>query len=133
MIVVQAARLHIRGVQASRLHYGGPTMFRDATKSMFVSCLVLSAALAAPPQIARVTTPSLQTGATTTLIIEGTDLTPNPRLILPVPIAAQIVKDGATDKRVQIDVKLADSVTPGVYQMRLGCDRGISNPVSVEI
>lgn len=89
-------------------------------------------ASAAPPQIARVTTPVLQTGATTTLVIEGTDLTPNPRLLLPIT-ATQTVKEGATDKRVQIDVKLADNVPPGFHLLRLGNDRGISNAVGIEI
>lgn len=88
---------------------------------------------AAPPQIAKITVQTLQSGASTTLVIDGTDLGPNPRIVLPVPIASQAVKDGATPTKVQIEVKLAENVPPGVYQMRLASDKGISAPVGVEI
>ena len=105
---------------------------RIATGALITLCVGLAAA-AAPPQIAKIAVPTLQTGAVTTLTIEGTDLTPNPRILLPVPIAAQTVKDGATAAKVQIEVKLADQAPPGVYQLRIACDKGISNPVGVEI
>lgn len=101
-----------------------------------VALVVVAAAFsveAAPPQIAKLAVPTLQTGGTATLVIEGTDLTPNLRIVLPVPIAEQKIKDGATDKKVQIDVKLADNVPPGVYQLRVANDKGISTPVAVEI
>ncbi|MBL8793031.1 MAG: hypothetical protein JNM56_03940 [Planctomycetia bacterium] len=88
---------------------------------------------AAPPQIAKIAVPTLQAGGTATLIIDGTDLTPNLRILLPVPIAEQKVKDGATDKKVQIEVKLADGIAPGVYPLRVASDKGISPPVAVEI
>lgn len=93
----------------------------------------VSSAGAAPPQISRVTVPALQIGAPTTLVIEGTDLTPNPRIVLPVSVLAQTVKEPSMPNRVQIEVKLADKVPSGVYLLRLGNDKGISNPVSVEI
>ena len=54
-----------------------------------------SSAAGASPQITKISMPTLQAGGVTTLIIDGTDLGPNPRLILPVPIAEQTVKDGA--------------------------------------
>src|SRR5262249_15802990 len=52
---------------------------------------------------------------------------------LPVPIAAQSVKDGATATRVQIEVTLAADVPTGVYQLRVANDKGISNVAGVEI
>jgi hypothetical protein len=88
---------------------------------------------AAPPVVAKISLQTLQSGGTTTITIEGTDLAPNPRILLPFPIAAQSVKDGATDKKVQLDVKLANDVAPGIYQMRVGSDKGISNPMVVEV
>ncbi len=96
-------------------------------------CLAALPAPAAPPQISRITGPSLQPGAAVALIIEGTDLAPNPRIVLPLPIASQAVKDGATPTRVQIDVKLADGAPTGVQQLRLASARGISNPLPVEV
>jgi hypothetical protein len=88
---------------------------------------------AAPPQVARVSSLSLQTGTVNTLVIDGTDLGPNPRIVLPVPIESQTVKDGATPTKVQIEVKFAADVLPGIYQMRLASDKGISGPIVVEI
>jgi hypothetical protein len=101
--------------------------------AILVGFWIVTPALAAPPQISRVTVPALQIGASTTLIVEGTELTPNPRIVLPVPIVAQTVKEPSMPNRVQIDVKLADKIPGGVYMLRLGNDKGISNPVSVEI
>jgi len=90
-------------------------------------------AAAAPPQIVRITPPALQSGATATIVVEGTELLPNPLIVLPVPIASQTVKAPAAANRVQIEVKLADNVPPGVYLLRIGNDKGISNPLAVEI
>lgn len=97
-----------------------------------ILAVVLSSA-GAPPQIAKISAPTLQSGGVTTLIFDGTDLGPNPRVLLPVAIAEQKVKEGGTAAKVQIDVKLDASVPPGVYQLRLASDKGISNPINVEI
>jgi hypothetical protein len=96
---------------------------------LLVSCHALAAATAAPPQITRVGLPALQPGVAATLAIDGTDLLPNPRLVLPVPVASQAVKDGGMANRVQIEVKLADTASPGIYHLRLANDKGISNAV----
>jgi hypothetical protein len=96
------------------------------------SMVVLSAA-GAPPQIAKVTSPSLQAGAVTTITIEGTDLIPNPQLILSVPIAEQKIKDGATPSKVQVEVRLDGRAPLGVHHLRLASDKGISNAVGIEI
>jgi hypothetical protein len=94
-----------------------------------LACCHAAAATAAPPQITRVGLPALQPGAAATLAIDGTDLLPNPRLVLPVPVANQTVKAGGTATRVQIEVKLADTALPGIYHLRLANDKGISNAV----
>src|SRR5205085_1358549 len=90
-------------------------------------------AVAAPPQLRQVTPPALQAGAAGTLIIDGTDLLPNPQIVLPVPVDAQTIKQPSTATRVQIEVKLAPNIPAGIYQLRLANDKGISNPMSVEI
>lgn len=96
-------------------------------------CMVVLPADAAPPQVTKIAVPTLQSGATTTLVIDGTELTPNPRVLLPVPIASQTVKEGAAANKLQIEVKLAADVPPGIYQLRIANDKGISNPVGIEI
>src|SRR5262249_23659198 len=40
---------------------------------------------------------------------------------------------GATPSRVQIEVKLADTTPPGMYNLRIATVKGISNPVLVGI
>src|SRR5262245_29615245 len=76
-------------------------------------------AVAAGPQISSLSLRGLQTGATTTLRIEGDGLLPDPRLLLPVPIASQAIKSAATPHRVEIEVTLPEGVSPGMYQLRL--------------
>src|SRR5262245_26682888 len=86
---------------------------------------------AAPPSVTKISMQTLQSGGTTLITVEGTDLAPNPRILLPFPIAGQAVKEGVTDKKIQLEVKLANDVPPGIYQMRIGSDKGISNPIVV--
>ncbi|OAI46392.1 hypothetical protein AYO44_02175 [Planctomycetaceae bacterium SCGC AG-212-F19] len=93
----------------------------------------LVSANAAPPNATKVGTLTLQPGVATTLVIDGTDLIPNPRILLPIAIASQTVKDGATPTKIQVEIKLADNVPPGVYQMRVASDKGISGPIGIEV
>lgn len=105
--------------------------------SVFSASLVLAAFAAnaggAQPTIGKLSTRGLQAGATTTLVIDGADLLPEPRLLLAAPIAQQIVKPGAAANQVQIDVTLDAAVTPGVYQLRLATAQGVSAPAAVAI
>ncbi len=93
----------------------------------------LSSVSAAPPTIGNLSFRGLQAGATTTLILSGAELLPEPKLVLPVPIAQQAVKAGATANQVQIDVTLDAAVPPGIYQLRLATAQGISQPLAVAI
>ncbi|HUY91640.1 MAG TPA: hypothetical protein VMV10_23060 [Pirellulales bacterium] len=97
--------------------------------------ITLSAMVAggAQPSIGNLSTRGLQAGATTTLVIDGADLLPEPRLLLSAPIAQQTVKPGAAANQVQIDVTLDASMAPGVYQLRLATAQGVSAPVAVGI
>jgi hypothetical protein len=89
-------------------------------------------AQAAGPVINNLSSRGLQIG-TSTLVISGSDLLPEPRLVLPVPIAGQTVKEGATANQVQLEITLDPSVTPGIYPLRLATSQGISGPVAVAI
>jgi hypothetical protein len=104
-----------------------------AALSLLTLYMLVLPADAAPPQVTKIAVPTLQRGATTTLIIEGTDLVPSPRILLPMPIVSQTVKEGAAANKLQIEVKLAADVAPGVYQMRIANDKGISGPIGIEI
>lgn len=106
---------------------------RPRLSSILSACtlLLLAGSAGAGPRIDNLSLRGLRTGATTTLTIDGADLLPAPRLILPVPIAAQTVRPGATPNRVQIDVTLTADVPPGLVRLRLANPLGISNAVTV--
>jgi hypothetical protein len=87
----------------------------------------------AVPVINKVTPRSLAVGGTTTLTIEGADLAPNPRLVLPVAIERQEVKPGGGANRVQIEVKLPSNIVAGIRPLRIASDLGISGPTAVAI
>src|SRR5579871_200139 len=87
----------------------------------------------AAPQIDKISLRGLQTGAVTTLTIEGSDLLPNPRLLLPRSILSQTIRGTASPNRVEIEVRLAADCSPGIYPLRLANPKGISNAVLIGI
>jgi hypothetical protein len=97
------------------------------------SLLVVSQIASAEPLIRNLNLRGLQAGATTTLIVDGADLLPDPKLLLNVPIASQKVLEGATATRVQFEVTLDAQVTPGVYNLRIANPTGVSAPEIVAI
>ncbi len=84
------------------------------------------------PTAARLSVRGLTAGATTTLVIDGTNLEPNPRLLLSVPIAKQEAKS-LNKKQTQFDVTLAPDVPPGIHQLWVVTDAGVSQPMEVAI
>lgn len=90
------------------------------------SSLAPSYASAAPPKINRLSVRGFQSGATTRVTISGTDLLPEPKLVLDVPIASQAVVGPLRSNQLELDVTLDKDVTPGVYHMRLATSEGIT-------
>ncbi|HVA45918.1 MAG TPA: hypothetical protein VNH11_05980 [Pirellulales bacterium] len=99
---------------------------------MLLLVLFAAQAHAAAPAISSLAARGLPLG-TSTVMVSGSDLLPDPRLVLPVPIASQKVKEGATATQVQIELVLDGSVSPGIYPLRLATSQGISSPVGVGI
>ena len=89
----------------------------------------VSSAEAAVPEIRNVSLRGLQTGATTTIVIDGTDLWPSPRLVMAIPIAHQHALPSSTATRLEIEVTLDAETQPGLYNLWLASAQGISNPV----
>src|SRR5207248_11252993 len=106
-------------------------------RSLVPCCLYLlcgaSALFGAAPSIQSVSLSGLQTGGTTTLAVTGSDLLPSPRVLLPIPVAAQAVKPGATAHRVEFDLTLARQVSPGFYLLRVANQSGVSNALVVGV
>ena len=92
-----------------------------------------ASAASAAPTINSVSLRGLTIGQSTTIVIDGSDLLPDPKLVLPVKIAAQTVKPNATANRVEIDVTIDGSVTPGIYSLRVASGKGISSAIAVGI
>ncbi|MEO8164229.1 MAG: hypothetical protein ABI619_02420, partial [Betaproteobacteria bacterium] len=103
-------------------------------RSLLVFCSFALAAIGssrvdAVPQITNVSIRGLQVDGTTVVAVQGRDLLPDPKLIAGVPIAKQVVLEGANDGNVQIEVTLDGNVTPGIYNLRLANPKGISDLV----
>jgi hypothetical protein len=89
--------------------------------------------LAATPTVRSASVRGLTAGAKTTIVMEGGNLGPNPKLLLSVPIAAQEAKLSAKRDQVTFDVTLAADTPAGIYQLWVATDAGISAPMEVAI
>lgn len=100
---------------------------------LFSSVLVTQLATAGPT-ITRITPCGLQAGASTTLIIDGDGLLPDPQLLLAgVPLGKQTLKPGANAKRVELEVSVESSAALGIALLRLAGPGGVSNAQPVVI
>ncbi|MFT5323771.1 MAG: hypothetical protein ACI8P0_001622 [Planctomycetaceae bacterium] len=88
--------------------------------------LTLAQDVSAAPKVQSLSVRGLQIGGTTTIVVTGTKLLPNPRLLMSVPIAKQTVKPNATATRVEFDVTLDAGVEAGIYNCWVVSDSGAS-------
>src|SRR2546423_8091389 len=84
----------------------------------FVLGGALSASALAAPTLVDVSPRGLQIGGTTTLTFTGSDLSSQPRVVLPLAIAKQRARPRASANPVQIDVTLDKSAPPRIYNLR---------------
>lgn len=88
---------------------------------------------AAAPSVRSLQVRGLRIGAATTLAFEGTDLAANPRVVMSIPIANQVVKPNSSASRVEIEVTLGDQISPGLYPLHLATDAGVSERMIVAV
>jgi hypothetical protein len=100
--------------------------------ALTVSIVTIGTAWAAP-RINNVSLRGLQAGGITTLVIEGSELLPEPRLWFSAPVASQTIKDGATAERVEMEIALAGQTPSGIYLLRAASASGISEPVAMAV
>ena len=82
-------------------------MIRRLTPLVFAAALaaaLLPAALYAAPAISNIAPRGLRIGQPTTLVITGSELGADAKVVLPVKIAAQAIKGEAKPDRVEIEV-----------------------------
>ncbi len=101
--------------------------------TLAAAVVCLETPLFAAPTITNVSVRGLTIGQPTTVVIDGSDLLPDPLLVLPVKIAAQTVKPNGTANHVEIDVTLDASAAPGIYLLRVASGKGISGPIAVGV
>ncbi len=109
------------------------TTLRRCHWLLMMAWLLLANAALAAPAINNVSVRGLQIGGTTTITIQGSGLSPEPKLIAPFPIAKQEVVAGATANALTLIVTLAGDVAPGIYPVRIGSAAGISPPLMLGV
>jgi hypothetical protein len=110
-------------------------MVRQSLPSKLAAVVLLSFVakqLCAETVINNITPRGLQLGGTTTLVIDGADLLPEPKLILPIGVG-QTIKPGATANRVEIEVTLDAAGQPGIVPLRVASGKGVSNQVAIGV
>jgi hypothetical protein len=102
---------------------------------LILTCIMATfqTAAFAGPNIKSISTHALRRGGTTTIVIDGSELQPEPTLLASFPIKSQEVRAGATPRRVEIDITLDDSAPIGIYQLRLANRRGVSAPLAMAV
>jgi len=105
-----------------------------ATRCSLLSAIAVCCAVhkaSAAPTINSLSLRGLQVGARTTLVIDGSELGPETKILLTSPIAEQSVKPGATPQHVEVEIALDASVPAGLALLRVGSASGVSNAVAV--
>ncbi len=80
----------------------------------------------AAPRISNLSVHGLQIGGTTEITIQGSELLPDPQLVIGLPIAQQVVLENSTPSNLRLQVTLDDDVTAGLYNLRVANPSGIS-------
>ena len=111
----------------------GPT--RGSWFLGLAAVILVSAASAvrAAPQITNLSLRGLQAGGITTLVIEGSELLPEPRLWFSTPVAKSTIKEGATPQKLEVEITLDPQVPSGIYLLRVASASGISDVVAVGV
>ena len=102
-----------------------------ATLCLLLGGLVSSAVGA--PAISNLSLRGLSAGSAVTLAIDGSELTADSKVVLPVPIASQTVKPGAKANRVEIEITVDAAAAPGIHLLRVATKNGISNSLAIGI
>jgi hypothetical protein len=107
--------------------------FRFAAIALGILVPAISTQVSAAPAISNLSHRGLTTGKPVALVIDGSELTADTRIVLPAPIAAQVVKPANTTNQVTIEITVDPAAAPGIYLLRVATKNGISNPVAIGI
>lgn len=89
---------------------------------------------ARPPEIRNINVRGFQIGQPTVVTIDGTDLLPAPKLWLNANAVQAVIDDKQSNaNRLVLTATLPNETTPGVAQLRLATNDGLSNSVTVAL
>jgi hypothetical protein len=94
--------------------------------------LATTAALAAP-RIDNISLRGLQAGGVTTLVVEGGELLPQPRIDFSAPHTRYTIKEGATPQRLEVEFVVDAQCESGIYLLRIASATGISEAVALGV
>lgn len=97
--------------------------------------LVISPAVWGAPAISQLSQRGLTVGKPTLIVVDGADLAPDLRLLstAEAPIAAQVVRPGATATRVELEVTLSPQCQVGFLPFRFATSTGVSAPIELAV
>ncbi len=87
--------------------------------------------LCAAPAITNLSLRGLTIGQPVTLTIDGSELSEDARVVLPVNIASQSIKPGAKPNQISLEITVDAATAPGIHLLRVSSKRGISNPLVI--
>lgn len=85
------------------------------------------------PVVSSLSQPGLQIGQTTQLVVNGSDLGPNPVAVFPLPGVALAVADGSAPNRLVLNVTVPADTPSGIYPLWIRSQAGISKSVALAI
>lgn len=88
---------------------------------------------AAAPAVSLLSTNGLQLGTTTSLIIQGANLQPNPTVSLPVPGSKLTIGPNSNATQVEVQVVLPAEAPVGHYAVRVQTPNGVSNALPIAV
>ncbi len=85
------------------------------------------------PVIGSLSQPGLQIGQATQLIVNGSDLGPNPIAVFPIPGVTFIVAEGSAPNRLVLNVAVPSEAPSGIFPLWIRSQAGISKSVALAI
>ncbi len=85
----------------------------------------------AAPQIQNVSLRGLTIGQKTRLVLTGADLAAKPRIVAGFPVAGEVIVSNAKPNQIEIEIEVSSEASPGVYDLRIVTESGISNAVAI--
>ena len=85
------------------------------------------------PVIGSLSQPGLQVGQATQLIVNGTDLGPDPTAVFPLPGVQFAVAEGSLPNQLKLNVTVPADTTPGIYPLWVKSQAGVSKSVALAL